>query len=98
MSLWMHFGMTCGVDPRGGLHAVRTPRRKTRRKTWDAACGKRVRLLGFPIKDQPDSGMTVVWPPYVDQAREWGFERCRDCMAAVGGKPQRPQFADEAAS
>jgi hypothetical protein len=98
MSLWIHVGLTCAVDAKGGMHAVRTPRRKTRRKTWDTACGKRARLLAFPVKDQHGSAITVVWPPYMDQAREWGLERCRECMAAVGGKPQRVQLVAEAAS
>lgn len=93
MSFWVVFGHACAVDARGGLHATKTPRAKTKRKTWDAACGSRVRLLAFPVDGKPDDRMTVSWPPYVDDAREWGYERCRDCMVAVPGKPQRPPYA-----
>lgn len=88
MSFWVRFGWTCAVDRRQ-VHAAKTPRPKTRRKTYDAACGARVRLLGFPIKDKPGDAMSAAWPPYVDQAAEWGYTRCADCMKAAPGKPVR---------
>jgi hypothetical protein len=93
----MHLGHSCGVE-KAVLHAVRTPRRKTRRKTWDTACGKRARLLAFGVQGKPDDRMTAVWPPFAADAKNWGYERCRECMKAAPGKPVRPPFAEREAS
>jgi hypothetical protein len=85
----------CAVDARGVLHAVKA-RPKSGRKTYDAACGKRARLLAFPVQGRPGEVMTVRWPVYVAQARDWGYGRCRDCMVASPGRPERVELAQEA--
>lgn len=92
MSFWVIVGHSCAVDSTT-VHAAKTPRRKTRRKTYDAACGRHVRLLAFPVQGKPDDRLTVAWPPYAKDAREWGYERCRDCMRAVPGNPVRLPLA-----
>lgn len=85
----MHItGHFCAIE-RGTLHAAKARYGKSRRKTYDTACGRRALAMAFPVLNQPDTTMTVHWPPYVDQAREWGYERCRDCMTAAPGKPER---------
>lgn len=92
MSLWVH--ITChvvGVDRRHA-HAMKARLRKSRRKTYDAACGARVKPLAFEtINDSGDltGHITTPWPPYVKDAQEWGYERCPACLTAVPGKPQR---------
>lgn len=80
------------------VHAVKVTRRplKSKRKTYDAVCGRRAKLLAFDVQGQPDYRMTVAWPPYVADSQEWGYERCRDCMKLAPGKPSRPPFASEA--
>jgi hypothetical protein len=94
VSLLMHITSSVCAVAGFELHAAQALRSpKVKRKTWDAACGKRVKLLVFPIHNHPDTAMTVVWPPYVADAREWGYERCRECLIASPGKPQRPAFA-----
>lgn len=96
MSTWVHLtSPVCGVAGTQ-LHGVRRATRdpKIKRKTHDAACGKRVHLLGHAVLGEPGSLITAQWPPYATDAREWGYERCQDCMKALPGKPIRPQFVD----
>lgn len=97
MGLMIH--VTTPVCAVGGkqLHAVKATSkpRKSKRKTYDAACGKRAVLLGFPVQGRSGDYMTVAWPPYVVDAQEWGYERCKDCMTASPGKPQRPPFVND---
>lgn len=91
MSLWIHASaFSCAIDRDGGLHAASALRRKSRRKTYDTACGKRARLLVFPTI--AGGRVTVAWPPYLKEARTWGFERCRACMDVAPGQPQSPPF------
>lgn len=93
MSVLLHITSDmCALDSRNVLHAAKA-RRPGKRKTYDTACGKRARLLAFPLQNRPADVMTVRWPVYVAQAREWGYERCRDCMDAAPGRPERVVFA-----
>lgn len=89
----------CAV--RGGvLHGAKMTSRplKSKRKTYDAGCGAQVKPLAWPVQGRPDTVMTASWPPYVDDARSWGYERCRECMKALPGRPERPPFAPESAA
>ena len=88
MSLLVHItGAITGVAG-GKVHATKARLRKTKRKTYDAACGRRVTLLGHPVKG--GGHITQPWPPYVKDAQEWGgYERCPECLELVPGKPQR---------
>lgn len=93
MSFWIRFGPVCGIAG-GQVHATNAVRGKqVKRKTFDAACGRRVVLLTHGVHGKPDDRITVSWPPYVADAREWGYERCRDCMTMQPGKPVRAQMA-----
>lgn len=93
MSVWLHITCDmCAVDRHGVLHAVTARSPKIKRKTYDTACGRRATLLGFDVVGHPGSHMTARWPVYVAQAREWGYERCRDCMKASPGKPERVEL------
>jgi hypothetical protein len=91
--------ITCAmsaVDSRNVIHAVKA-RPPSKRKTYDTACGKRARLIAFPIHGRPGAYIACRWPLYVSQAREWGYERCRDCMVASPGRPERVELVDGAA-
>ena len=89
MSFWVRFGQIC-VIVGGQVHAAdgwQHP--KSKRKTYDTACGRRGRALGIPVKDKPGDAIAAPWPPYVSDASEWGYARCKACMEAAPGKPER---------
>ena len=87
MSFWVHIsGHFVGVDRRQA-HATKARLSKTKRKTYDAACGARVTPIAFEVVG--GGHITTPWPPYAADAKEWGYERCADCLTAVPGKPQR---------
>jgi hypothetical protein len=92
MSQWVHLtSPVCATTDGKTMHAVKTTQKRTKgRKTYDSACGKRSKLLAVPTTT--GGTLTVVWPMYVDQAREWGYERCRDCMQFVPGRPVRVEL------
>ena len=90
MSLYTH--ITCPiVGVAGGAAHATKARYGVKRKTYDAACGKRVKLLAHPTTD--GGHITQPWPPYAADAKEWGLTRCPDCLREVPGKPQRLQLA-----
>lgn len=91
-ALWMRFGPVCVVTA-AVVHAADSPPSKAyrHRKTLDTACGRRARLYVMPTVD--GDRMSIAWPPPVKDAREWGFDRCRDCMAERPGRVQHPPYA-----
>ena len=96
MPVWLHFGWSCASGG-GKVHAAKTPRPKTRRKTYDAACGARCKLMAWPTVSDPSSLVTVAWPPFVSDCDDWNLARCGECMAAAPGKPKKaPLTAKEA--
>lgn len=55
---------------------------KSRRRTYDAVCGAKVRLLPFKADGKT---ATALWPPRVSSLRD-GATRCRECHEATGRK------------
>jgi hypothetical protein len=93
VSFFVHItGHFVGVD-RHKAHATKARFGKSRRKTYDALCGARVKPLAFETVGQQGGAVTghitTPWPPYAADAMEWGYVRCRDCLAAAPGKPKR---------
>lgn len=89
MSLWLRHGQVCVVVG-GRVHAADGWQNlRSKRKTYDTACGRRGKPIGFPVVGQPGDGMVAPWPPYVADVRDWGYERCRECMTRQPGKPER---------
>lgn len=90
MSFWVRISGPICVVAGGQVHAGDALRSvKSNRKTYDTKCGKRGKALGHSVKDSPGDGIAAYWPPYVADAREWGYERCKDCMRLAPGKPER---------
>jgi hypothetical protein len=98
VSLWVQItSPTCAVQGTV-VHAVeavcvsREPMR-SKRRTVDTLCGlKRARRIGVGVVNQdgsPRGGMTVPWPPYVEEMQAEGYTRCRECMKLRPGKPNR---------
>lgn len=98
MSLWMHVdNFYCGVDRANVVHAitahhfgeVRQARRerRSRRKTYDAVCGRRfVKLMVVGITGRPGEHVTHGWPPPVRHLAQEDRERCRECWIRTGRK------------
>ena len=84
----MRVGDVCAVDRTGQVHATRSPRSKTRRKTWDTVCGKRAQLLGVRTSD--GAAITLSWPLHRDDAQVFELtDQCAACRKAAPGKPER---------
>jgi hypothetical protein len=91
--------ITCPIVGTAGgqVHATKARLRKSRRKTYDALCGVRVKLIVHDV--QGGGHITAPWPPYVSDAKLWGdFTRCADCLAAAPGKPQRVHLVPKEAA
>jgi len=87
---WIPFTLICGQ--RGTVvHAVNFFDRPahSKRRTHDAKCGARVRLLAAYTANAET--IALHWPPYVAGAESVGLTRCSACYEATG----RPKpFAD----
>lgn len=93
--------VTAGPDMAGIYHAVeavlplRWVRDRSRRATWDAACGKRAPVTWWRValdEDGTEGFTTVPWPPRVSTLPE-GTSRCSACHEATGRKRPRMGFA-----
>ena len=98
MSLWIHLTSRTVAAQGNVVHAVEavcktTGAMRSKRKTVDTLCGlKRARRVGVTAVDRdgtPSGGMTILWPPYVEEMAESGYTRCRECMRLSPGKPNR---------
>lgn len=97
-SIWIHVGRDVCSLVGGQIHATDwidtvAKKGKCSRKTHPTRCGRqRARLIGVgTVNERGEStgSMTVPWPPYVEEIREDGLERCRECFALKPGKPNR---------
>lgn len=76
-----------GCDQRDVAHAVDFMQRtkKSRRVTFDAVCGARVRLQAAWTAD--GNSVVLRWPPLVGGAASVGLTRCSECYEKTG-KPK----------
>lgn len=67
---------------------------KSRRKTYDAACGALVRLYPYPTPEHDlIERCSALWPPRVATLTE-GASRCRDCWESTGRRRPSAYFPE----
>lgn len=83
------FPLTCRRDT--VLHAAHSDhaldwiQHRSRRITWDTACGGRAHPQFSTVEAGGDLiRATIPWPPYVAPLREAGLSRCIECHRATG--------------